>query len=119
MGRAKGMEFKTRKVNDIVIYDIEWKFKVIDEMPLALQIDVKSQLEEGKRHFLFNLKDVEYMDSFGLGEIIASFISISNRGGSLKLVNLLPRIRLMFETTGLMEVFDIVDNEETAIKNFH
>lgn len=113
------MKFKTRKTNDIVIYDIEWQFKIVDEMSLELHIDVRSQLEEGKRHFLFNLKNVEYMDSFGLGEIIGSFISISNRGGKLKLTNLVPRIRLMFETTGLVRIFDIFENEETAIKDFH
>ncbi len=113
------MEFKTRERGDIVIYDLEWKFKIIDEMPVALHVDVRSQLESGKRNFLFNLKDVQYMDSFGLGEIVGSFISISNRGGKLKLTNLVPRIRLMFETTGLNKVFDIADNEETAIKNFH
>ena len=113
------MEFKTRERNDIVIYDLEWKFKVIDEMPVALHIDVKSHLASGKRHFLFNFEKVEYMDSFGLGELVASFLSISKIGGKLKLTNLLPRIRLLFETTGLNKVFDIIDNEETAIKNFH
>ncbi len=113
------MEFETRERNDIVVYDIKWEFKLIDEMPIALHKDVKSQLETGKSNFLFNLKDVKYMDSFGLGEIVGSFISISNRGGKLKITNLVPRIRLMFETTGLMKVFTIVDDEETAIKNFH
>ncbi len=113
------MEFETRERNDVVVYDIKWEFKLIEEMPIALHRDVKSQLEGGKRNFIFNLKDVKYMDSFGLGEIVGSFISISNRGGKLKLTNLVPRIRLMFETTGLTKVFNIVDEEETAIKNFH
>ena len=113
------MEFNTRERNDIVIYDIKWEFKLLEEMPVALHIDVKIQLKEGKKNFLFNLKDVEYMDSFGLGEIVGSFISISNLGGKLKLTNLAPRIRLLFETTGLMKVFTIADDEETAIKDFH
>lgn len=112
------MEFKIREINDIVIYDVKWEFKIIEEMPVALHDDVKSQLKSGKRHFLFNLKDVKYMDSKGLGEIVASFISISKLGGKLKLSNLIPKIRLMLEVTGLIKVFEIVDNEESAIKNF-
>ena len=113
------MEFKTREINDIAIYDLEWEFKVIDEMSVALHKHVKSQLEKGKRHFLFNLRDVTYLESLGLGEMVGCLISISNLGGKLQLINLLPKIRLMLETTGLINVFEIADDEETAIKKFH
>jgi stage II sporulation protein AA (anti-sigma F factor antagonist) len=110
------MDFRTRKIDDVVVYDLEWEFKIVEEMPIALQDDVKSQLNSGKRRFLFNLEGVKYMDSYGLGEIVASFISISNAGGRLKLTNLLPRIRLMFEVTGLDKVFAIADDERSAIE---
>jgi stage II sporulation protein AA (anti-sigma F factor antagonist) len=112
------MEFETREINDIVIYDIKWEFKIIDEMPTSLHENVKSQLEMGKRNFLFNLKDVNYLGSLGLGLLLGSFISISKLGGKLKLTNLIPKIRLMLEVTGLIKVFKIVDDEETAIKEF-
>ena len=58
------------------------------------------------------------MDSFGVGEIVRSLISISNLGGRLKIMNLAPRIRSIFEITGLVKVFEIVDDEKTAIKDF-
>ncbi len=112
------MEFKSREIKDIVIYDIKWEFEIIGDIPVALHQDVKSQLNKGKRHFLFNLKDVTYLESLGLGEIVGCLISISNLGGKLKLTNLKPKIRLMLEVTGLINVFAIVDEEETAIKNF-
>lgn len=112
------MEFKKREINNIIIYDIKWEFEIIKDIPIMLHEDVKSQLNKGKRHFLFNLKDVTFLESLGLGEIVGCLISISNRGGKLKLSNLIPRIRLMLEVTGLIKVFKIVDDEETAIKNF-
>jgi anti-anti-sigma factor len=115
---AEGMEFRTREIADVVIYDIKWEFKLIEDIPIALHDDVKSHLNSGKRRFLFNLKNVKYMDSYGLGELVASFISISNVGGKLKLVNLIPRIRLMFEVTGLVKVFEIAEDEKTAIGEF-
>jgi len=113
------MEFKTRERNDIVVYDIKWEFKIIEDVPVALHQDVKSQLNKGKRHFLFNLKGVTYLESLGLGEIVGCLISISNRGGKLKITNLRPKIRLMFDVTGLIKIFEIVDDEETAIRKFY
>jgi hypothetical protein len=65
--RKNKMHFETREIDDVIVYDVKWKFKITDERPVALHDDVKSQLKSGKIHFLFNLKDVEYMDSFGLG----------------------------------------------------
>lgn len=112
------MEFEIREINDIVIYDIKWEFKIIEEMPTSLHENVKSQLEKGKRNFLFNLEDVKYLESLGLGLLVGSLISVSNLGGNLKLINLAPKLRLLFEVTGLIKVFEIVDDEETAIKNF-
>ena len=112
------MEFETREINDIVIYDIKWEFKIIDEMPTSLHDHVKSQLEIGKRNFLFNLKDVTYLESLGLGILVGSLISVSNLGGNLKLTNLTPKLHLLFEVTGLIKVFEIADDEETAIKKF-
>jgi anti-sigma B factor antagonist len=112
------MEFEIREINNIVIYDIKWEFEIIEEAPASLHEHVKNQLKMGKRHFLFNLKDVTYLESLGLGEIVGCLISISNHGGKLKLINLVPKIRLMLEVTGLIKVFKIVDDEETAIKNF-
>ncbi len=117
-GKAEGMEFEIREINNIVIYDIKWEFKIIDEMPASLQNHVKSQLEIGKRNFLFNLKDVTYLESLGLGILVANLISISNLGGKLKLTNLAPKLRLMFEVTGLIKIFKIIDDEETALKEF-
>lgn len=113
------MEFKTREINNVVVYDIKWEFEIVEEMPVALHRHVKGQLESEKRNFLFNLKDVTYLESLGLGEIVGCLISISKLGGKLKLTNLTPRINLMFEVTGLDKVFKIAADEEEAIKNFY
>ena len=112
------MELKIREISNIVIYDIKGNLRITEKMPVTLHDHVKGQLEEGRRNFLYNLKDVHHMDSFGVGEIVRSLISISNLGGRLKIMNLAPRIRSIFEITGLVKVFEIVDDEKTAIKDF-
>lgn len=112
------MEFKIREKDDIVIYDISWEFKIIDEMPVELHKHVKSQLDMGKTQFLFNMQNVTYLESLGLGEIVGCLISISKPGGKLILSNLVPKVRFLFEVTGLIKVFEIADDEESAIKEF-
>jgi anti-anti-sigma factor len=112
------MEFEIREIKDIVIYDIKWEFKLIDEMPTSLHDNVKSQLAIGKRNFLFNLKDVTYLESLGLGVLVGSLISVSNLGGNLKLTDLSPKLLLLFEVTGLIKIFEIFEDENTAIQSF-
>jgi anti-sigma B factor antagonist len=112
------MEFKTRELDDILIYDIKWEFKLLDSMPTSLHDNVKSQLEIGKRNFLFNLEEVKYLESLGLGILVGSLISISNLGGNLKITNLSHKLRLLFEITGLIKIFDIAADEDTAIQEF-
>jgi stage II sporulation protein AA (anti-sigma F factor antagonist) len=112
------MVFEIREVNNIVIYNIEGEIRIDEEMPVILHDHVKSQLEIGKRYFLFNLENVNYIDSFGVGQLIGSLTSIMNVGGKLKLTNLIPRIRFIFEVTGLVKVFIITPDEEAAIRNY-
>jgi anti-anti-sigma factor len=112
------MEFTLREIDNIVIYDIKGEIRIGEEMPVVLHDHVKSQIEIGNRYFLFNLEDVKYIDSFGVGQLIGSLTSIMNVGGKLKLTNLIPRIKFIFEVTGLVKVFKITEDEETAIKNY-
>ncbi len=114
--KAKGMELEIREINNIIIYDVNGDFSI--NMPIIIHDHVKSQLDNGKRNFLFNFKNVNYMDSFGVGQLVGSLTSIRNVGGKLKLTNLVPRIRFIFDVTGLIKVFKITEDEETAIKNY-
>ena len=113
------MEFHIREINGIVIYDIKGDLRLIDDMPVLLHDHVKSQLETGKRNFLLNFAEVKYMDSFGVGQLVGCLTSISKVGGKLKITNLVPRIRYIFEVTGMTRAFKITDDEETAIKNYN
>ncbi len=113
------MEFHIREINDIVVYDIKGDLRLSEDMPVMLHDHVKGQLEFGKRNFLLNLNDVHYMDSFGVGQLVGCLTSISKVGGKLKITNLVPRIRYIFEVTGMIRVFKITDDEETAIRNYN
>ena len=112
------MEIKTRKSHNIIIYDIIGDITIREVTPVTLHQHVKSQLEEGERNFLLNFENIDFIDSYGVGELIASFISISDLEGKLKITKMSQKIRYLFEVTAMVRVFEIFDDEEEAIKSF-
>lgn len=112
------MEFQIREIKNIVIYDIKGDLRLSEDMPVMLHDHVKGQLDMGKKNFLLNLEGVQYMDSFGVGQLVGCLTSVSKVGGKLKITNLLPRIQMIFDITALSSVFKITVDEETAIANY-
>jgi anti-anti-sigma factor len=79
---------------------------------------VKDQIKKNKKNFLINFEKVKFIDSMGIGELIASFKSAHDSGGKLKLMKLSPKIFLLFQITLLVKIFEIFDDEEEAIRSF-
>jgi anti-anti-sigma factor len=112
------MDIKTRDYNDIVIFDINGEIRRTDMAETTLHQLVKAQLERGKRDILLNFEKVDFIDSFGVGEILASYISTHNLGGKLKLVRISKKLYLIFQVTMLVRVLEIYDDEAAALKSF-
>jgi anti-anti-sigma factor len=112
------MVINKREKNSVVIFDIEGEIKRSDITDVTLHQLVKDQLESGKKHILLNFEKVEFIDSFGVGEILASYISTHNLGGKLKLARISKKLFLVFQVTMLTKVLDIVEDEETALQGF-
>jgi anti-sigma B factor antagonist len=71
------------------------------------------------RRIVINLAEIEYIDSSGLGVLVASFISARNRGAEIKFAALSPRVRGVLTTTKVDRFFEIYASSEQAIKSFH
>ncbi len=112
------IKIQPRFKNDIVIFDIEGEIKRSDITDVTLHQLVKEQLDAGRRKILLNFDRVEFIDSFGVGEILASYISTHNLGGKLKLVRISKKLYLIFQVTMLTKVLDIFEDEEAAMKSF-
>lgn len=112
------MEIKSREKSDIIIFDIEGEIRRSDVTDVTLHQLVKDQLDSGKRNILLNFQNVEFIDSFGVGEILASYISTHNLGGKLKIAKISQKLYLIFQVTMLTKVLDIFDNEEVALESF-
>jgi anti-sigma B factor antagonist len=112
------MEISAREKNDVIIFDIEGEIRRSDVSDVTLHQLVKDQLDTGKRNILLNFRNVEFIDSFGVGEILASYISAHNLGGKLKIAKISKKLYLIFQVTMLTKVLEIFEDEEVALESF-
>jgi len=112
------MMINKREKNSIVIFDIEGEIRRSDITDVTLHQLVKEQLEVGRKQILLNFEKVDFIDSFGVGEILASYISTHNLGGKLKLARISKKLFLIFQVTMLTKVLDIHDEEDSALQSF-
>jgi len=74
-------------------------------------------LEKKCSKLLVNLKKVSYIDSSGLGELVITYTSARNRHGDVKLLNLSKVSKDLLQTTKLLTVFDVFDDESKAVQS--
>ncbi len=106
----------TRHIRGVVLLDLSGRLTVGDSI-LLLHNTVRSLADKGSRKFVLNLASLSYIDSYGLGELIACFTSLRNQGGNMSLLNPTERTTKLLELTRLSTmVFDVFDDEEQAIE---
>lgn len=106
-----------RQAGDVTILDLDGKV-TIGEGSVALRSTIRRVLGEGKNKLLLNLGHVGYIDSSGIGELVSSFTAVSKEGGTLKLLNLTEKIQDLLAITKLLTVFDVFEDESTALASF-
>ena len=111
------MRIITREVDGVTILDISGRITLGDETGM-LRDTVRDLLSKGKKKIVLNLAEVNYIDSTGVGELVGSLMSVRNRGGDLKLMNLTQKVKDVVNVTKLYTVFDIKEDEFTAVKSF-
>mgnify|MGYP003577739223 FL=1 len=107
-----------RREGDVAVLDLKGRIR-ISGGTLALHRSIRCLVEEGKTKILLNLEGVSHIDSSGLGELISSYITLSNKGGEIKLVHLTDRLRDIMIITKLLTVFDVYENEPDALASFN
>jgi anti-sigma B factor antagonist len=106
-----------RRSADVTILDLKGRLR-IGGNAIALHRSVRSLILEKKTLILLNLAGVTFIDSCGLGELVASQVSVGNKGGEIKLVGVTDALRELLELTRLLRVFDVYENEADAIESF-
>jgi anti-sigma B factor antagonist len=107
----------SREVAHVTILDVHGRIVLGDEIH-SLRDAVRNLIAEGKKKIILNLAEVDYIDSSGVGELVGAFTTVRNAGGELKLLNLTQKVHDVLHVTKLYTVFDIRDDEFTAVKSF-
>jgi anti-sigma B factor antagonist len=105
-----------RRVGDVTILDLKGRVRIGGDT--ALHKSIRCLVEEGKTQILLNLAGVTHIDSRGLGELVSSHVTLSNKGGQIKLSHLTERLRDLMTITKLLTIFDIYDDEAKALASF-
>jgi anti-sigma B factor antagonist len=107
-----------RDVNGVTVLDIEGRI-VLGEESNSFREKVKGLLASGKKKIVLNLAQVSYIDSAGLGTLVATFHSARSQGATLKLASLGAKFKEVLQVTKLMTVFDTYDTEAAAVQSFN
>ncbi len=111
------LELTEREREGIVILDLRGRLVAGDSMTL-LREKVAGLIAGAKTKIVFNLQEVDYIDSSGLGSMVICFTSAKKSGGALKLLNLNRRNVELLVLTKLTTVFECFDEEQQAVNSF-
>ena len=107
----------SREVDGVTVLDLSGRI-TLGEGSVQLRDAIRDLIAKGQRRILLDLGDVNYIDSSGLGELVSAFTSAKNQGASLKLLKLTKKVHDLLQLTKLYTVFDIYDDEASAIASF-
>ncbi len=111
------MKTTARHHGKVTVLDLSGKI-TIGEGDLKLRETVNALLEEGRKNVLLNLQGVSYMDSAGIGELVACYKRARDRGSALKLLNPSGKVQDLLVLTRLQEIFEIFRDEREALTSF-
>ena len=111
------LKMTNREVDGVSVIELEGRV-VLGEESNALRETVKSMLAAGKKKIVLDMEQVTYIDSAGLGALVAAHHSARTQGASLKLSHLGVKFKEILQVTKLLTVFDVYDSESAAIASF-
>jgi anti-sigma B factor antagonist len=91
---------------------------VLGEESTALREKLRSLIAGGKKKIVLNMAEIDYIDSSGLGALVAAHLSAQNSGASIRLCNLGKKFHEVMQLTKLLTIFDVYDTEAAAVGSF-
>lgn len=111
------LDITQRHNANVAILDLSGKV-LIGESSIKFRTSLRQLMHEGEKNILLDLADISHIDSCGLGELVAGFVSAEKNGGEMKLLHLTERINELMMITKLLTVFEVFENEEIAVNSF-
>ena len=111
------LKMSQREVDGVVIVALDGRI-VLGEESNALREKVKSLLADGKKKVVLNMDNITFIDSAGLGTLVAAHHSAKSQGAGLRLCHLGSKFQEVLQITKLMTVFDVYNTEAEAVASF-
>jgi len=111
------LSIATRQLDGVTILDLSGRI-TLGEGSVQLRDAIRDLISKGVKNILLSLGDVNYIDSSGLGELVSAFTTAKNQNADVKLLNLTKKVKDVLQVTKLYTVFDIYDDEASAIASF-
>ena len=111
------MTIQERVVGSVTVLDLSGKL-VLGDGDTLLKDKIHSLVFQGRKQIALNMGGVNYMDSSGLGALVASSVTAKNNGAQIKLVSLTKRLQDLLSIAKLLTVFEAYDSEAEAINSF-
>lgn len=111
------MKATSRSADGVEIIKLEGKI-TIGSGDTQLREVISNALDAGKSKILLDMSGVTTIDSSGIGELVGSFTTVTNRGGKLKLLHLPAKLNELLHVTQLITVFEVYENEPEALASF-
>lgn len=110
------MEISQRQAGDVTILDLKGRF--VEDRDNAFMETMNRLVRLGTRKVLLNFDEITYVDSAGLGMLVAKYVTLNKRDGDLKLCNMHQRSFRVLDITRLLTIFEAFDSEAKAIESF-
>ncbi|HVE71008.1 MAG TPA: STAS domain-containing protein [Thermoanaerobaculia bacterium] len=111
------MKATTRTVDNVEIISLQGKI-TIGAGDTQLREVITNSVNAGKTNILLDLSGVTTIDSSGIGELVGSYTTVTNRGGKLKLLHLPAKLNELLHVTQLITVFEVYEDEREAVGSF-
>ena len=111
------MKATSRNVDGVEIISLQGKI-TIGAGDSQLREVITNAVNNGKNKILLDMSQVTTIDSSGIGELVGSYTTVTNRGGKLKLLHLPAKLNELLHVTQLITVFEVHESEQEAIGSF-
>ena len=106
-----------READGVSVVELDGRI-VLGEESTSFREKLKSLIADGKKKIVLNMADIKYIDSAGLGTLVAAHLSSKNQGASVRLCHLGKKFHEVMQITKLLTIFDVYETEPIAVGSF-
>jgi anti-sigma B factor antagonist len=111
------LKITNSEVDSVSVVELDGRI-VLGEESNSLREKLKSMVAAGKKKIVLNVGNIKYIDSTGLGTLVAAHLSANTKGASVRLCHLGKKFHEIMQVTKLLTVFDVYDTQTDAVSSF-